>query len=109
MRILGISAYYHDAAAALVAYHLYKGEERNRSTAASTPCRAAISGPNSRTTRSQAACARLAPSSNGDFAAQSIESSILMGSGGKIIKEGLLLACPSHTLDQVLTVAPRSQ
>jgi hypothetical protein len=38
---------------------------------------------------------------NGDFAAQSIESSILMGSGGKIIKEGLLLACPSHTLDGI--------
>jgi len=38
---------------------------------------------------------------NGDFAAQSIESSILMGSGGKITKEGLLLACPSHTLDRI--------
>jgi hypothetical protein len=38
---------------------------------------------------------------NGDFAAQNIESSILMGSGGKIIKEGLLLACPSHTLDRI--------
>jgi hypothetical protein len=38
---------------------------------------------------------------DGDFAAQNIESSILMGSGGKIIKEGLLLACPSHTLDRI--------
>jgi hypothetical protein len=38
---------------------------------------------------------------NGDFAAQNIESSILMGSGGKIIKEGLLLSCPSHTLDRI--------
>ena len=38
---------------------------------------------------------------NGDFAAQSIESSILMGSGGKIIREGLLLACPSHPLDRI--------
>jgi hypothetical protein len=38
---------------------------------------------------------------NGDFAAQNTESSILMGCGGKIIKEGLLLACPSHTLDRI--------
>jgi hypothetical protein len=38
---------------------------------------------------------------SGDFAAQAIESSILMGSGGKIVKEGLLLACPSHTLDRI--------
>jgi hypothetical protein len=38
---------------------------------------------------------------NGDFAAQGIESSILMGSGGKITQEGLLLACPSHTLDRI--------
>jgi hypothetical protein len=38
---------------------------------------------------------------NGDFAAQNIESSILMGSGGRIVKEGLLLACPSHTLDRI--------
>ena len=38
---------------------------------------------------------------NGDFTAQNIESSILMGSGGKINEDGLLLACPSHTLDRI--------
>jgi hypothetical protein len=38
---------------------------------------------------------------SGDFAAQSIESSIFMGSGGKITQEGLLLACPNHTLDRI--------
>jgi len=44
---------------------------------------------------------------SGDFAAQSIESTTLMGSGGKITEDGLLLATPNHTLDRIYVYKER--
>lgn len=38
---------------------------------------------------------------SGDFAAKSITTHTLMGSGGSLTEDGIVLACPNHTLDRI--------